>query len=521
MALTWLAAAAVLAAGIRYGTFIAADTDPYGYVSEADLIAAGTLHVDQRFTLSLPWDNADLAFIPAGYKRARYPGFMVPTYPAGLPAVMAFFQKISGRRDAVFYAVPILGAVAVLATGMLGARVHGWFAGTGAAVLAATSAPFLLQVIQPVSDVPAMAWWTLALALSISDSRRAAFGAGLAASMAIVTRPNLVPLAAVIGASYLWRAWRDDHHRRAARSRLAIFALAVLAGCLAVALLNNALYGSPLSSGYAPFRELYRWEHVMPNIDRYPRWLLTTQTPFIYFGVVALWSARRRREAWLLFAFAVVVLLLYIPYGVFGRDEWGYLRFLLPAFPALLVLSVIATIDVLRHLPISKRTASLVAVACIALLGWWQVRTAIRAGILDLRTVEQRYIDVGRYAASMPEESVFIGALHAGSIRYYSGRLTMNYNGLHPRGLEDAVRALMAMGRRPYIVLEDGEEPHFRWVFDTYTELGRLDWPPAVKTSRGASVRIYDPADRARFFAGQPVATYDVDVAQKPIVVQH
>jgi 4-amino-4-deoxy-L-arabinose transferase-like glycosyltransferase len=336
---TWLAAAAVFGAGVRYGTFIAADTDPYGYVSEAELIAAGTLHVDQRFTLSLPWENADLAFIPAGYKRATQAGFIVPTYPVGLPAVMALFLRVSGSRDAVYYVVPLLGAVVVLATGMLGARVHGRFAGAAAAVLVATSAPFLLQVIQPVSDVPAMAWWTVALALAIRNSQRAALGAGLAASMAIVTRPNLVPLAALIAVWYLWRAWSERIEQGAARSRLAIFALAALPGCLAVALINNALYGSPLASGYAPFRELYRWEHVLPNLDRYPRWLVTTQTPFIYFGVVALWVARRRDEAWLLFAFALVVLLSYIPYGVFGRDEWGYLRFLLPAFPALLFAS--------------------------------------------------------------------------------------------------------------------------------------------------------------------------------------
>ena len=46
---TLIIAAGVIVFGVRYGTFVASDTGPYGYVSEAEFLARGTLQIDQRF----------------------------------------------------------------------------------------------------------------------------------------------------------------------------------------------------------------------------------------------------------------------------------------------------------------------------------------------------------------------------------------------------------------------------------------------------------------------------------------
>jgi hypothetical protein len=517
-----VATAATFGIGIRYGSFAAADTDPFGYVSQAELIAGGTLRVNQQYALTMPWRDAELSFIPAGYKRATVEGFIVPTYPMGLPMVMAALLRLTGDRDAVFYAVPLLGALAVWATFLLGARLHSRPVGAAAAVLLVTSPSFLLQITQPVSDVPAAAWWTLSLVLALSRSSGAAIGAGAAASMAILTRPNLVPLAAVLGAFYLWRVVRAEQaERRAAARCLLFFCAAVVPGCLGVAATNNYLYGSPLASGYAPFHELYQWKHVPFNLDRYPRWLLQTQTPFIYLGVAAPFLAREKARAWLLLTVAGVVILSYIPYGYFGYDEWFYLRFLLPAYPALFVLGLIAGGELLRRVVKHDRTVAAISIACVVALASWLAWTSNRLGALGIRAVEQRYVEVGRYiAAAMPPDAVYIASLHSGSIRYYSGQPTINFSTLHPRALQDAITSLVAMGRRPYIVIEEGEEPRFKWQFDYYTELGKLDWPPGLQTLRGGTVRIYDPADREQFMAGKPIVTYDIGHVEKPIVTQ-
>jgi hypothetical protein len=75
--LVLLAAIATATVGVRFGTFAAADSDPYGYVSQADLMARGSLRVDQRFASTMPWPAPELTFSPPGY-RPTPDGFIVP-----------------------------------------------------------------------------------------------------------------------------------------------------------------------------------------------------------------------------------------------------------------------------------------------------------------------------------------------------------------------------------------------------------------------------------------------------------
>jgi 4-amino-4-deoxy-L-arabinose transferase-like glycosyltransferase len=129
---------------------------------------------------------------------------------SGLPLVMALLLGVTGYRDPVYYLVPLLGALLVWTTARLAARFDSRWLGAAAALLLVARPTFVLQVPQPVSDVPAAAWWTGSLLLALHTSRRAAVGAGAAASMAILTRPNLVPLAAGLGVLHLWRIMRTE-----------------------------------------------------------------------------------------------------------------------------------------------------------------------------------------------------------------------------------------------------------------------------------------------------------------------
>lgn len=526
-AVTAVAAIAVFAVAVRHGTFAAADTDPYGYLSEADLIAHGTLRVPQPLALEMPWPDADESFAPPGYRPATVRGFIVPAYPPGLPLVMAAFERVAGR-DAVFFVVPLLGAAAIWATSRLAAQLVDPLAGPVAAVLLATSPAFVFNVVQPVSDVAATAWWALCLALAGRDTIRTAIVAGAAAALAILTRPNLVPVAGIIGIALLARATRADESRqRVAWVRLCCVASGILAGAVAVAAVNQYLYGSPLRSGYAPLGQLYGWANSAANLDRYPRWLVTTQTPFICLAVVAPWLIRtgpervRRQRGfyWLLLAFSLVVFLSYLFYVPFGRDEWTYLRFLLPAYPALLALSVAAAFVLIERLPMKRPSRLALAAVLFGALATWQWQQAIGRGAFVTQLAERRYVDVGRYiAAAMPRNAVFIAGLHAGTIRYYSDRVTIRYDMLPPRWLDEAVRILASKGYHPFLALEEGEEAEFRRRFASDTLLGRLDWPAAIQRFEPISVRIYDPADRARFMAGESVVTGDLLLRRAPVI---
>jgi hypothetical protein len=211
-------------------------------VSEADLIAHGTLRVDQQFVRTLPWPFADWSFAPTGYRPALERGFIVPTFPAGAPLLMALFQRVAGR-GAVFYLVPLLGGLCVWMTSALGASVHGRLTGVLAALLVTTSPSFVTELMVPASDVAAAAWWTTALALTIRGGSMAALGAGAAVSVAVLTRPNLVPLTIVVGLFQIWRVVRGD------RNAVRALALSPSVPCQGVWLSPRSIstYGSPFN----------------------------------------------------------------------------------------------------------------------------------------------------------------------------------------------------------------------------------------------------------------------------------
>jgi hypothetical protein len=524
-----ISALGVLAFGILKGTFAASDTDPYGYVSQADLISSGSLRLEHALVKDAQWRDAGSSFVPPGYALAADRQLAVPTYSTGLPLAMAVLRRATGRRDAVFYAVPILGAIAVLMTALLGTRLHSPMAGALASVLMATSPSFLYQIVQPVSDLPAAAWWTCALALAAGAG--SGWASGLAAGMAVLTRPNLFPLALFIGAFLARRAMRgDDERRLVARRRLFAFVAGAAPGFLAVAALNQHWFGSPFRSGYGRIDQLYAWTHVLENLDRYPRWLMQTQTPLVCLAFLAPLFARRatarqnaRRagldQVWLLIAVVGFVSLSYLFWGAFGREEWWYLRFLLPAYPPLIVLSVCVLLDLFGLVAPSR--AAFVALAMLTVTVWtaWQLREAGRGGAFALQQLERRYVDVAYYIRTvMPREAVFVAGLHAGSIRYHADRITLNFARLDPGALDASVAELTAKGYRPHFALEEGEEPAFRARFGAANSLGRLDWPPMLYTSSGVQVHVFNPADRQRFMAGEAIGASDLLFKGKPIL---
>jgi hypothetical protein len=211
----------------------------------------------------------------------------------------------------------------------------------------------------------------------------------------------------------------------------------------------------------------------------------------------------------LLLAMGAVLVVMCLFYGVFGRGEWGYLRLLLPVFPALMVLAAVVVQQMLSRTAPRTRLA-IVAVATAA-LATWQVAEARRHGAFTMHLVERRYVDVGRHVASaLPPNAVFITSLHSGSIRYYSGRLTLYFPSLTYRALDRAIDGLRQRGAHPFILLEEAEEEHFTRRFGEASAIARLDWPPRFETQAGIRVRIWDPADRARHLAGETIETQPI-----------
>jgi hypothetical protein len=101
--------------------------------------------------------------------------------------------------------------------------------------------------------------------------------------------------------------------------------------------------------------------------------------------------------------------------------------------------------------------------------------------------------------------------LHSGSLRYYAQRQTLRFDWIDPGRLEWLVDRLERRGYRPYLLLEEWEEPLFRERFAAHTALGALDWPPFARLESPAVVSVYDPRDRERHLRGDAVATRTID----------
>ena len=492
-------AAAAAGAGIACGTYAASSSDASGYVSESRLIASARLATDEPLARAVAWPNATWAFSPLGYRPGSEPGELVPTYPAGLPLVMAPVRLIAGEL-AVYLVVPLLGAIAVLATYSVGTRLHSRIAGLIAAFLLATSPIVLFQIVQPMSDVPVTAWWTLALLFALAPFPGGPLAAGAASGLAILTRPNLMPFALVI-ALVVANIPRGRDERRRRFDRLVGFAAGITPAVGAQFLMQWRLYGSPMASGYGSAGDLYALNTIVPNAVGYARRMIHGEGPALALAVAALIVSAiiRTRPAGVpplkrtivLAAIAVgIVAASYLPYAVFA--EWSYLRFLLPAFPLLFVLAGALIVNAVLRFPPQLRATTLLCVLAIA--GSFNIVRAQQEQAFAMQRYESRYRFAGRYLASaLPPNALVITGQESGSARYYTNLPILRWDQLDV-DLDTAIAALRALRRHPVFVVEDWEAPQLAKK-NPRSVNARLDWQPRAEFGEETRVFLYDPAD--------------------------
>jgi hypothetical protein len=495
----WLAVTAICAAAavvaVRFGSFVAGGSDSYCYVHQAERWASGRLLEPEPLALDAPWPDAPLTFAPAGHVPApTVKGAIVPICPSGLSLLMAPALAVGGRT-AMFAVVPLCGILLVVATFLL-ARRFGDGVGVAAAAVTAASPIFLFQIIQPMSDVPAAAFWVTALALAMR-TQPAAVAAGLCGAIAILIRPNLVPLGFVIGAYLLWRPGAHWSERLRGSVR---YAIGCAAGCVAVLAIQEYFYGSPFSSGYGAAGGLFSMARVAPNASRYGSWFVQAHGPLLALTVVAPFVLARP-FALLGLAFVAVNVALYLPYLTF--DDWSYVRFLLPSVPVLAVLGV----GTLNHLAVrAGRHAAIVTLAVATVgLAALQLRVAERQQVFRLAELESVFPRTGlAVGARLPQNALVVTSRFSGSSRFYGAKPTLVWDVLDPGWLDRAVAFAREHGYEPYLLLDSGEESAFRARFAA-SEVGRLDWPPLIEIA--PQVRVYQPSARARYLAGETIAT--------------
>ena len=486
-----LAAIALATFGVVRGTWAVGGSDSSCYGLMARAMAAGELQPSSPLAIEAPWPEPSRTLAPGGFIASPVqPDAASPICAPGMAVLMAPLAALFGR-DAIFWLVPLAGALLVYAAFVIGRRLAGGMAGASAAILTATSPIVLYQVVQPMNDVLTAALWIAALAIVLD---RPAI-AGLLVGVAILVRPNLAPLALVLAAVPF--VMKQHQPSRA----LTLMCAAALPGVITVLWLNDELYGGTMASGYGDATRLFTTSNIDANLTNFGGALFQTQNivPLVALAAPLIFKDDKRRFSILLLAAALIVMAIYLLYQPY--PEWWYLRFLMPAIVVLLILASAVSAEAATR----ARMGGLIpiVVVLLAILG---TRAAGDRYAFELQRMEGRYRDTASVVADrLPANAVLFTVWQSGSVRFHADREAIMWDALDPAWLDRAVTWLNSRGLHTYFLFERREESEFRSRFRGHSEFGALDWPPRIDMNR--QVRIYDPADRARFLAGETYPT--------------
>lgn len=427
-------------------------SDNSGYFNEARLMAAGRLHTALRPVEGLPADAAPAyLYVPLGFRPAA--GGMVPTYSPGLPLMLVPAALLVGWEHAgdVVLLLHSLAAIALtFALGRLCGLRSAW--ALAGAVLLAASPLYLFNSLQALSDVPATAWVAAAVVAALLARRRAgwALASGAFLGVAFLVRPNDV-LAAIPVALVLWRSPR----------RLLPVALAAAPFAAAWMAINHAAYGSSLESGYGAIGGEFHGGLVAGTLAYCARWLPLLLSPVVLMAPFAAAAGGEDRSVrWALVAWAAAYLGFFAPYR-WTHEAWWFLRFLLPAAPALIVAGLGALQRAADSLEAAvRRPVGVYAAACLAAaVAVEALQTGPFREAWGIGRGERKY---GRVAAwispNLPRDAVLLTVQASGALFYYTDFTLVRWDqlgGAWARRVDDAVRR---DGRPLYAVLFPFEE---------------------------------------------------------------
>ena len=504
---------AAVAAGFRWGAFVAGGSDSYCYLNQAELLARGVVHDFEPLSADLGWPGNVWSFVPAGHiPIGSTSPALVPICPAGYPLIMAAARRTIGRQ-AMFWITPLMGGIAVGLAFLLGRRLAGPAAGLLTAALTLASPTFLMQLFQPMNDVTATAAWCAALVVAMqrrtAGSDVAPALAGLLTGVALIVRPNLLPLALVVGLGLGARAFLA--HAAGATSGWSSCSAGGAAG-------GRAGDGDSERDVWLALQvRLRRPRHdvlrlacvaepaaVSPMADRDPHAGHRRRDRRAVGAERARGEAARRSGCWCSW-----------------RPRWpatcrmwcstpgGTRASCCPRSCPVLALTAAVAVMLIGRLPAAARAIVFALLACtlVAL----SIRTGIPRDVFRIRDLEWRFRSAGECVAAMPASAALITLHHSGSVRFYAGRSTLGWADIDKGRLDDALSFLRRHGSTPYLMFEPWEEPQFRERF-AGERLGALDWPPLAEVD---GVRIYDPDDYDRHRRGEPIATERIVTSTK------
>jgi len=268
--------------------------------------------------------------------------------------------------------------------------------------------------VQAMSDVPSLAWTTLAVLAALKSRRRPAWAlaAGAAIAVDVLLRPTnalaVIPVAIALGAAP--RRWM-------------LLLVGGLPGAVFFCAHSMAAYGSILATGYGDTSEDFGLRYVPGSLANYAIWLPALFTPIAALCVGLPWL---KSESWrtrsLLLAWILSFAAFYSAY-VCTHETWWYLRFLLPAVPAIVVGALLVLRAVCTR-PSTHRgsgPARAVIGAAAALLAVCATLSNSALHPLFAGGTEHRYEAVAEWMQkNVPQDAACLAMQASGALFYYT-----------------------------------------------------------------------------------------------------
>ncbi len=438
----------------RFSTQVAGGADSSGYLNSARLLAAGqlqsTLRVPDVIAAAEPELNR-VHFTPHGFFPHQDPAHLPPTYPPGIPLQFALAGKLLGWTAGPL-AVELLVALGALALCYLVGRECGlgrWSAIAGAVILG-LSPLFLFSSLQPLSDTAAATWSLAAIwsALRLHRTGRLtwAAAAGATFAMAVLVRPtNTVLLPA------LWVLiglhWR----------RLLAFGLAGLPAALWLGYYNHTLYGAATRSGYGDWYSSFGAEYFGPTALHFAHWLVLLLPAVLLPAalVAGLLRPLRQRSLCVLALWFGAVAGLYSFYTV-SHEAWWCLRFILPAFPPLIIAGLLTLQQLTSRWRIGGLVVSAILVAWSALGSWHWTR---QLGVLWTATYESAYQEAAETARrTLPPDALVVAGYISGAVYFYTDLPMLRWDLVEPADFKRYAATMAKAGRPVFALIFEAEE---------------------------------------------------------------
>lgn len=447
-------------------------SDNSGYFNEARLFAHGQIHAPMRTLAGLPAAERPFLYVPLGFKPAADgTARLVPTYPPGLPLLLVAAAPIAGwdhAGDLVLLLHSLAGIALVFALGRTCGLPGSWSL-AGAAILAA-SPLYLYTSLQALSDVPATVWATAAVVAALRSRERTgwALASGICISVGFLIRPNnclvALPVLIAVGLS---------------PKRLILVALGSLPGVAALMAIDHAAYGAALQSGYGAIGGEFHSSLIPGTLEFYVRWLPLLLSPIVIFAPSMLaYMQRMPRITCVLGSWAIAYLAFFSAYR-WTHEQWWFLRFLLPAAPALIVAGLIVPHSWYERVK-TRRSGALIPMLplmlIVASIGF-ELGQARPLG--EARAIGHGERKYGRVAAwlnaHVPENSSIVMSQASGAFYYYTHFTLLRYEEMDSSVASRVGSLLRSEGRPLYAVLFPFEEGKLKNLPGSWTHVVSVD----------------------------------------------